>query len=158
VALGPLVIAVDDPRADDVRALLDTHLAFARDVTPPGHVHALPIDGLLEPDVTFFSARRGGQLLAIGALKQLDDAHAELKSMHTLQAARGQGVGRAMVDHLLAEAAARRCRRVSIETGTYDAFAPARAMYEQAGFVPCPPFGGYTPNPFSICMTIELDP
>jgi putative acetyltransferase len=157
VALAPLVIAVDDPRAEDIRALLELHLAFASEVTPPGHVHALPLDGLLDPEVTLFSARRERRLLAIGALKQLDETHAELKSMHTVEAARGRGVGRAMVDHLLAEAATRRCAHVSIETGTYDAFAPARAMYARAGFVPCAPFGDYTANPYSICMTVEID-
>jgi len=78
-----VVIAVDDPRRDDVRALLEAHLAFSRAVTPPGHVHALEIDGLLDPAVTFFSARRDGVLVGIGALKRLDDSHAEVKSMHT---------------------------------------------------------------------------
>src|SRR6266446_2354240 len=72
-----VVIAVDDPRVDDVRALLEAHLAFSRAVTPPGHVHALEIDGLLDPAVTFFSARRDGVLVGIGALKRLDDSHAE---------------------------------------------------------------------------------
>jgi putative acetyltransferase len=151
-----LVIAVDDPRVDDVRTLLETHLAFSRDVTPPGHVHALDIDGLLDPAVTFFSARRDGALLAIGALKRIDETHAELKSMHTSAAARGQGVGRAMVDHLLAVAAGRGCQRVSLETGTMDGFAPARSLYTRVGFLPCPPFANYTANPHSTCMTIAL--
>ena len=152
-----LVIAIDDPRAEDVRALLDTHLAFSRDVTPPGHVHALDIDGLLDPAVTFFSARRGGVLLGVGALKRLDESHAELKSMHTSEAARGQGVGRAMVDHLLAVAADRRYLRVSLETGTVDAFVPARSLYAKVGFTPCEPFGEYTVNPHSTCMTINVE-
>jgi putative acetyltransferase len=91
-----LVIAVDDPRAGDVCALLERHLAFSREVTPPGHVHALDIDGLLDPAVTFFSARRDGVLLGIGALEQIDESHAEVKSMHTSAPARGQGIGRAM--------------------------------------------------------------
>jgi len=153
-----VVIAVDDPRVEDVRALLETHLAFAREVTPPGHVHALDIDGVLDPAVTFFSARRGGVLLGIAALKRLDESHAELKSMHTAAAARGQGVGRAVVDHLLAVAADRNYQRVSLETGTMDAFAPARSLYATAGFTPCEPFGQYTANPNSTCMTIRVDP
>jgi ribosomal protein S18 acetylase RimI-like enzyme len=151
-----LVIAVDDPQADDVRALLETHLAFAHDVTPDGHVHALARDGLLDPSVTFFSARREGALLGVGALRELDPAHGELKSMHISERVRGQGVGRALVDHLLAVAASRGYERVSLETGTMDAFAPARAMYERAGFTPCAPFGDYAVNPYSVCMTIAI--
>jgi putative acetyltransferase len=151
-----LVIAIDDPRIDEVRTLLDRHLAFARDVTPPDHVHAMEVDDLLGPAVTFFSARRDGVLLGVGALKRLDETHAELKSMHTITAARGRGVGRAMVDHLLAVAADRGYRRVSLETGTIDAFAPARSLYTKIGFEPCAPFGEYTVNPHSACMTIDL--
>jgi putative acetyltransferase len=136
---------------------LERHLAFSRATSPPGHVHALDIDGLLDPAVTFFSARRDGELLGVGALKQLDDSHAELKSMHTSETARGQGIGRAMVDHLLAVAADRGYRRVSLETGSMDAFAPARALYEKVGFTHCAPFGQYTDNPYSVCMTIAID-
>ena len=151
-----LVIAVDDPGADDVRALLERHLAFAREVTPPGHVHALDADGLMDPAITLFSARRAGVLLGVGALSRLDEAHAELKSMHTTEAARGLGVGRAMVDHILAFAAERNYTRVSLETGTMAAFAPARSLYSKLGFVPCEPFGDYTGNRHSVCMTIDL--
>lgn len=151
-----LAIAVDDPRAADVRALLERHLAFAHDVTPDDHVHALDVDRLVDPSVTFFSARRGGVVLGVGALRELDAGHAEIKSMHTAIEARGQGVGRAMVDHLLRVAAARGYERVSLETGTMDAFAAARALYAGAGFTPCDPFAEYTANPYSTCMTLEL--
>ena len=151
------VFAVDDPRAPDVRALLATHLAFARSLSPPEHVHALEPDGLLEPAVTFFSAREGGRLVGVGALKLLDDHHGELKSMHVARHARGRGVGRALVAHLLSEARRRGCRRVSIETGTMDGFAPARALYAAAGFAPCAPFAPYSANPYSVCMTLHLD-
>jgi putative acetyltransferase len=151
-----LVIAIDDPRSDDVRTLLDRHLAFAREVTPPDHVHAMEADDLLSPAVTFFSARRDGVLLGVGALKRLDETHAELKSMHTSEAARGHGVGWAMVAHLLAVAADRSYQRVSLETGTGNAFVPARALYTKVGFEPCAPFGEYTVNPHSACMTIDL--
>lgn len=153
-----LVIAVDDPRAEDVQAVLDAHLAFARKGTPPEDVHALEIEGLLDPAVTFFSARLDGELLGIGALKQLDESHAELKSMHTIEAARGRGVARAMVGHLLSVAIDRNCQRVSLETGTMDAFAPARSLYTKAGFAPCEPFGDYSFSPSSTYMTINLDP
>ncbi len=151
-----LVIAIDDPRGEDVQAVLAAHLAFAREVTPPEGVHALGVEGLLDPAVTFFSARLEGELLGVGALKQLDESQAELKSMHTVEAARRRGVGRAIVDHLLSVAAARKCRRVSLETGAMDAFAPARRLYLKAGFVPCAPFGEYCFSPSSVCMTIDL--
>ena len=149
-------ITVDDPRADDVRALLARHLAFAHEHSPPEGVHALDLSGLLDPTVTFFSARRGPDLVGIGALKELDDGHGELKSMHTAAAERGRGVGRAMVDHLLGVAQVRGYRRVSLETGTMEAFAPARSLYAGVGFTPCGPFGDYTPSPNSTFMTLSL--
>lgn len=152
-----VVIAVDDLRADDVRALLARHFALSRAVTPPGHAHVLDVDGLAAPDITFFGARREGALVAVAALRELDASHGEIKSMHTDAAVRGQGIGRAMIDHLLGVATARGYRRVSLETGTMDAFAAARSLYATTGFQPCPPFGAYTTNPYSTCMTIELD-
>jgi putative acetyltransferase len=150
------VIDVDDPGRDDVRALLERHLAFARAVTPPEDVHALELDGLLDPSVTFFSLRDDGRLLGVGAIKQLDPDHAELKSMHTAEEARRRGVGRAIVDHLLAVAAERGVSRVSLETGAMDAFAPARSLYASVGFVPCGPFGDYAESPNSAYMTLRL--
>jgi putative acetyltransferase len=152
-----LIIAVDDPRSEDVGELLETHLAFSYRVSPPDHVHALEVEGLLDSGVTFFSARRDGRLLGVGALKRIDDAHAEIKSMHTAEAARGQGVGRAMVNHLLASAKERDYRRVSLETGAMEEYAAARSLYESVGFRLCEPFGQYTVNRYSVCMTIELD-
>jgi putative acetyltransferase len=149
-------IAVDDPRANDVRALLARHLAFAHEQTPPEHVHALDLTGLLEPAVTFFSARRDGGLVGIGALKELEADHGELKSMHTAAAERGRGVGRAMVEHLLAVARHRGYRRVSLETGTTEAFGPARSLYGGAGFTPCGPFGDYRASPDNAFMTLSL--
>ncbi len=137
-------------------ALLATHLAYARAHTPPGHVHALDLDGLVDPSVTFFAVRRAGELLGVGALRELDASHGELKSMHTVEAARGQGVGTALVAHLLEVAAARRYVRVSLETGTMAAFASARSLYASLGFTPCEPFGDYTRNPHSVCMTLRL--
>ena len=152
------VIAVDDPRTADVYALLERHLAFARATTPPEDVHALDLDGLLDPTVTFCSARRDGELLAIGALKEIDPTRGELKSMHTAAAARRTGIGRAMVEHLVALARQRGYERVSLETGTMEAFEPARALYETSGFVACGPFDGYAPSPNSAFMTRSLVP
>jgi putative acetyltransferase len=151
-----LQIAVDDPLAADVRALLERHLAFSHEVTPVGHVHALDVHQLRDPTVTFFAARRGGLLVGVGAIRELDTRHGELKSMHTAESSRGQGVARAILEHLLDVARARRYTQMSLETGTMEAFAPARALYLGAGFEPCEPFGEHTRNPFSICMSRQL--
>jgi putative acetyltransferase len=149
-------ISADDPRAEDIRELLAHHLAFAREVTPPEGVFALDVSGLLDPAVTFFSYRLRGELLAVGALRQLDERHAEVKSMHTAQAARGRGIGRAMLEHLVHVARERGCFRVSLETGSMAAFAPARSLYASAGFEPCGPFEPYGPSPTSTFMTLSL--
>ncbi len=151
------LISVDDPRRADVRALLERHLAFALSASPPEHSFALDVDGLLDPAITFYSLRAGGELLGVGALKQLDPWHGEIKSMHTAQAARGRGVGRAMLSHLLGVARSRGYRRVSLETGTMAEFAPARALYASAGFTACGPFGGYRPSGDNCFMTLPLE-
>jgi putative acetyltransferase len=151
-------ISIDDPRAADVRDLLERHLELMHSVTPPEDVHALDLDGLLDPAITFVSFRDGGELLGIGALKQLDERHGELKSMHTAAAARGRGVARAILDHLLALARARGYRRVSLETGSMVEFVPARTLYATAGFTLCGPFADYHPSPHSTFMTLELEP
>ena len=149
-------IALDDPRAADVRELLRRHLTFAQSVTPPEDAHALDLDGLLDPAILFFSYRDGAELLAVGALRHLDDDHAEVKSMHTVEAARGRGIGRAMLDHLLGVARERGYLRVSLETGAMAAFAPARALYLNAGFVPTGPFGDYRESRNSVYLTLAL--
>lgn len=149
-------ISVDDPRAGDVRDLLERHLSFAHAHSPPEDVHALDEAGLLDPAVTFFSFRLGGELLAIGALKHLDADHAELKSMHTAEAARGRGIGTAMVAHLIGTARDRGYRRLSLETGSMQAFAAARSLYARTGFAPCGPFAAYEPSPESTFMTLDL--
>lgn len=155
--LADVQIDVDDPREPDVRALLRRHLEFALTQTPRQHSFALDVDGLLDPAITLYSVRRSGSLLGIGAIKCLDTHHAEIKSMHTAQAARGCGIGRAILTHLLGVAQARGFRRVSLETGTTTAFVPARALYRSAGFVECGPFASYQPSPHNLFMTLELD-
>ncbi len=149
-------ISIDDPRVADVRELLARHLAFARSSSPPEDVHALEMESLLDPAVTLFSFRRAGELLAVAALRRLDAGHAELKSMHTAEAARGRGIGRAMVEHLLAFARERGFERVSLETGSQPAFAAARSLYAGAGFGRCEPFGDYLPSENSTFMTLVL--
>lgn len=155
-AEADVVVEVDDPQVDDVRALLEAHLAFARGVTPICDVHALGVDRLVDPAITLFTARQAGSLLGVGALRELDQTHAEIKSMHTAAPARGRGVGKSMVEHLLKVASQRGYSRVSLETGSMEAFAPARALYASMGFEPCEPFGEYTDNPNSTCMTFRL--
>jgi putative acetyltransferase len=143
---------------EDVRALLAEHLAGMHANSPPQSVHALPIEGLRREGVTFFSARDGdGKLLGIGALRELDGEHGEIKSMRTASDALGRGVGTAMLRHLLTLARERGYRRVSLETGTPEAFAPARRLYERHGFALCTPFADYREDPFSCCMTLALD-
>jgi putative acetyltransferase len=150
------LIAVDDPRRKDVRALLERHLAFALETSPPEHAFALDVDGLLDPAISFYSLRSDGELLGIGAIRQLDLEHGEIKSMHTARAARGRGVGRAVLGHLLDVARSRGYRRVSLETGTMAEFAPARALYASAGFIACGPFAGYQPSEDNCFMTLPL--
>lgn len=141
-----------------MRELIGRHLTAMLAASPPEHAFALDIDGLADPAVTFYSLRAtDGKLLGIGALKELDPAHGEIKSMHTAAAARGRGVGRAVLNHLLSVARSRGYARVSLETGTMAEFAPARALYASAGFVPCGPFAGYQASPDNCYFTLALD-
>lgn len=149
---------LDDPR---VIALLDTHLARARAATAPGSAHALDHSALRAPDVAFWSAWADDArelLVGVGALRHLSAAHGEVKSMHTAEAARGRGVGAAILRHIIAAARARGMARLSLETGSWPYFAPARALYARHGFVECPPFGDYGPDPNSVFMTLALPP
>src|SRR5215208_3022923 len=144
---------LDDPR---VIALLHTHLVRARSETEPGSAHALDLSGLRSPDVTFWSAwgdDTRAVLLGVGALKRLSEDHGEVKSMHTAEAVRRQGVGAALLQHIVEAARARGMSRVSLETGSWPYFAPARALYTRHGFVECPPFGDYRADPNSVFMT-----
>jgi putative acetyltransferase len=138
------VIAIDDPRRGDVVALLAAHLAFANEHSPPEDIHALDVERLCAPEISFVSFRRDGELLGVGALKRLSPDHAEIKSMHTAKTARRQGVARTILRHLLAMARANGISRVNLETGAMPAFAPAHALYESEGFVPCGSFGDYS--------------
>lgn len=149
-------ITPDDPHRPDVVALLERHLDFARSVTPPEDVHALDLDGLTGPEITFVSLREHGRLLGIGAIKQLDATHVELKSIHTAEESRGNGVGRAVVRHLLDLATVRGVARISLETGSMEEFAPSRALYADLGFVECGPFHEYSPSRASTFMTLDL--
>jgi putative acetyltransferase len=142
-----------DPRVID---LLQTHLAIARAQTPPESVHALDIEGLKAPAISFWSIWDEDALLGVGALKQLSRDHGEIKSMHTVKAMRRRGVGRMMLCHVIAAARARGMSRLSLETGSSDHFAPARALYLRHGFAACPPFADYGLDPHSVFMTLDL--
>jgi putative acetyltransferase len=151
-----LQIEAESPDQPAVTAVLHAHLAHTRAASPPEHVHALDLDGLVDPSVVFLVARIAGEVVGVGALRLLGDHRGELKSMHTVATARGRGVGRAMVEALVDQARARGLRWVGLETGTMDEFAPARDLYRSVGFTRCAPFGDYTDNPFSLCMGLDL--
>jgi putative acetyltransferase len=147
---------VDDLSGEATRGLIARHLAGMHANSPPESVHAFDIDKLKYPDVTFWSAWQGDQLAGCGALKRLDDERGEIKSMRVVDAFLGRGVGRAMLDHLVAQARARGMRSLWLETGSTAAFTPALRLYESAGFVRCGPFEGYVEDPFSVFMTRTL--
>ena len=153
---GEYQIREDDLTRAEVTALLRLHLDEMHQWSPPESVHAMPIERLRAPDVTFYTAWDGAQLACCGALKALSANHGELKSMRAHPDFRGRGAGRAMLEHLLAEARARGWSRVSLETGRPEAFRPARQLYEAFGFTECPPFADYVADDFSICMTRAL--
>src|SRR6202161_2965292 len=150
-------IRADDPRDPDVRALLERHLTFCLSETPPEHSFALDVDALVQPTITFFSYRgTDGTLLGVGAIKELDPAHGEIKSMHTAAEARGRGVGRAILDHLLSVARSRGFQRVSLETGTTPGSTAPRAMYVSRGLVPAEPFADYVRTEDNTFYTLSL--
>jgi putative acetyltransferase len=136
--------------------LMARHTADMHADTPPESIHMMDASELDQPAVSFFVLRDAGQPIAMGAFKRIDDSHAEIKSMHVLAEARGRGLSRRMLDHLLAEAKAAGFQRLSLETGVQPTFIAARALYEKAGFVECPPFEGYWDDPNSVFMTRTL--
>jgi len=151
-------IELDDLSRPEVHALLREHLDDMYDLSPPEDVHALDLSGLRAPDVTFWTVwdDDGRVLLGCGALKELTPAHGEVKSMRTPRAARRRGAGRAVLEHIISEARARGYERLSLETGSHEAFRPAHQLYEGFGFAYCGPFADYEPSPNSIFMTLEL--
>jgi putative acetyltransferase len=144
---------LDDAR---VEALLRLHLARARAETAPGSAHALDLSGLRAPDIAFWSLWEGSAVVAVGALKALEPGHGEVKSMHTAEAWRRSGAGSVMLRHIVDAARRRGMARLSLETGSWPYFAPARAFYARHGFVECGPFGSYRLDPNSVFMTRDL--
>jgi len=144
---------VDDPQ---VVALLEGHLDQMRQISPPESVHALDIPALRGPDVSFWVARDGAEVVGCVALKRLDAEHAELKSMRTLPSRVRRGIASRMLAYVLRHARAAGYRWVSLETGSEDFFAPARTLYARAGFQPTAPFADYTDDPNSVYLTLAL--
>jgi putative acetyltransferase len=151
-----MLIRIDDLRGPEVALLLTEHLEDMYAVSPPESVHALDLEKLRKPEITFWSVWDGDQLAGCAALKHLEDGHAEIKSMRTANSHRGKGVAIKIMEHILAVAAEREYERLSLETGTQDFFIPARKLYERFGFEYCGPFGDYAEDRWSAFMTKVL--
>ena len=139
-----------------VQKLLSHHFKTARAETAVGSAHALDLSGLKSPDIHFWSAWDGEHVVAIGALKRLSKSHGEIKSMHTDQSYRRKGAGSAMLQHIIARARQMGLSHLSLETGSWPYFDPARALHRRHGFIECPPFGDYVADPNSVFMTLEF--
>jgi putative acetyltransferase len=149
-------IRIDDLSGPEIRELLEEHLANMRSISPPESTHALPIEGLRQPEVTFWTAWENGELLGCGALKEVEAGHGEIKSMRTVSRHLRKGVAKALLDYIIDEAMRRGYRRLSLETGSMEAFEPARQLYARAGFTYCEPFADYREDPNSVFMRKEL--
>jgi putative acetyltransferase len=149
-------IEVDDLSRAEIHALLEEHLQGMHELSPPESVHALDLEKLRRPGITFWSAWEGPLLLGCGALKELDPGHGEVKSMRTPGAHRRRGAGRAILAHIIEVARSRSYERLSLETGSMEAFRPAQRLYESFGFTYCGPFGDYVEDPNSVFMTLRL--
>ena len=149
-------IIIDDLSNPEVIKFLHDHLEHMIAVTPSGCVHALDLEALKKPEITFWTVWEKGELICCGALKELDARHAELKSMRTAPAHLGKGIASNLLEFILAEARKRGYQRISLETGSYEAFKPARRLYTKFGFTYCEPFSEYTKNPNSVFMTTSL--
>ena len=153
---GFMEIRIDDLRGPEIAQLLAEHLRCMVEVSPPESRHALNLDELRQPGITFWSAWEGGELVGCGALRELDLRHGEIKSMRTAQAHLRKGVAARLLLHIISEAKRRGYRRLSLETGAMPYFEPARRLYRKFGFRPCPPFDGYVEDSNSVFMCQEL--
>jgi putative acetyltransferase len=151
-----VTIAEEHPLTPDLALLFERHTADMHADTPPESIHMMDKGALAAPGIRFFVLRDDGQPLAMGAFKRIDATHAEIKSMHVLTEARGRGLSKMMLDHLVAAARADGFTRLSLETGVQPSFVAARALYARAGFVECGPFEGYWEDPNSVFMTKVL--
>jgi putative acetyltransferase len=149
-------IRVDDLSSPEITRLLQEHLRSVALHSPPESVHALDLEALRKPEITAWSVWQDSELLGCGALKELDPHHGEIKSMRTASVHLRKGVAARLMRHILEEAQKRCYRRLSLETGSMEAFAPARSLYARFGFEPCGPFADYVEDPYSVFMTREL--
>lgn len=149
-------IRVDDLRGAEIARLLEQHLQDMRRVSPPESVHALDLDRLRVPEITFWTVWAGSALAGCGAIKELAPDHGEIKSMRTAPEFRNQGVASLMLNHIIQEAKKRQYTRLSLETGSMAFFEPARRLYQKYGFAPCGPFSSYQEDPNSVFMTMQL--
>jgi putative acetyltransferase len=149
-------IIIDDLTSPEIAELLNEHLRDMYATSPAESVHALDLEKLSKPEITFWSVWDNHQLMGCGALKELDPTHAEIKSMRSSNRFRGQGAGKKMLEHILQVANERQYQRLSLETGAQDFFIPARKLYERYGFEYCGPFSDYVEDPYSVFMTKAL--
>ncbi|HEV2039904.1 MAG TPA: GNAT family N-acetyltransferase [Casimicrobiaceae bacterium] len=150
-------IRVDDLSGPEIIRLLHEHLQSVALHSPPESVHALGLEALRNPDITFWSVWQDSELMGCGAIKELDYRHGEIKSMRTVSLHLRKGVAAGLMHHILEEAERRSYERLSLETGSMDAFAPARSLYASFGFEPCGPFANYVEDPYSVFMTREVN-
>jgi putative acetyltransferase len=146
-------IAPESPLTPDLTLLMERHTQAMHAQTPPESIHMMDASKLAAPGIWFFVMREEGVAIGMGAVKRIDDSHAEIKSMHILAERRGQGLSRRMLDHLVDHALSQGFSRLSLETGSQTGFAPARGLYAKAGFEECGPFEGYGPDANSVFMT-----
>jgi putative acetyltransferase len=149
-------IVVDDLSGPEIARFLDEHVQEMRSISPPESKHALDLDGLRRPEITFWSVLDGETLVGCGAIKRLDAGHAEVKSMRTAPARKRSGIASLILEHLITEARRMGFTQLSLETGSAEFFLPARRLYQKFGFDYCPPFADYQPDPNSVFMTREL--
>ena len=149
-------IKIDDLQGPEIHELLREHLQSMAPHSPPESRHALDIEGLRKPEITFWTVWENNELLGCGALKELDPQHAEIKSMRTASPHLRKGVARNLLGHIIEEARRRGYSRLSLETGSMEAFEPARKLYASLGFTYCEPFADYIEDPYSVFMTREL--
>jgi putative acetyltransferase len=149
-------IVVDDLTSAQIARFLEEHVREMRATTPPESKHALDLDALRGPDVTFWSVMDGDVVVGCGALKRLDAGHAEVKSMRTRATRKRSGIASLVLGHIIAEARRMGFTRLSLETGSAEFFAPARKLYEKFGFQYCAPFADYRPDPLSVFLTRTL--
>jgi putative acetyltransferase len=151
-----VTIHLENPTSFDLTLLMQRHTADMHAETPPESIHMMDASKLAAPDIWFFAMRDDGAAIGMGAVKRIDDGHAEIKSMHILAERRGQGLSRMMLNHLIKHARELGFTKLSLETGSQPGFEPARRLYATAGFEICGPFEGYTLDPNSVYMTQTL--